>query len=117
METAKLKMNQKEMETKMIQDVLENFDFTKCWMVMRTLNWGWGFSQETPSIFELKTSAEKRMRDAIEYCKQSSKISHHSPCYVSSGGLKATVWKNMYNQIISVQLEFVLTDWDSDGDY
>lgn len=110
------KYNQKEMEDKMIRDVLENFDFVKCWKAMRALDWGWGFEQRQPSIFELKTNAEERMRYAINYCKE-NKGGSQSPYYVSSGGLKATVWKNMYNQIISVQLEFVLTDWDSDGDY
>jgi hypothetical protein len=111
-----IRLNQKQMEDKMVTDVLDNFDFSKCRITMRTLNWTWGFNNEEPSIFELKTSAEERMRSAIKYAKK-SKEGHQSPYYVSSGGLKATVWKNMYNHIISVQLEFVLTDWDSDGDY
>lgn len=110
------RLNQIQMEDKMVSDVLDNFDFAKCWIAMRTLNWTWGFDNQQPSIFELKTSAEERMKSAIKYAKQ-NKEGHQSPYYVSSGGLKATVWKNMYNHIISVQLEFVLTDWDSDGDY
>lgn len=111
-----VRMNQQLMEDKMIQDVLDNFNFQKCWVAMKALGWTWGFDSIQPSIEELRSSGEQRLRNAMKYCRE-SKGTHNSPYWVSTGGLKATAWKNRYGHIEGVRLEFVLTDWDSDGDY
>ena len=50
-----------EMEDKMIQEILDNFDFNKCWTVMKLINWTWGFNNETPTISKLKESAVARL--------------------------------------------------------
>jgi hypothetical protein len=55
-----------------------------------------------------------RLKDAIELAKKGE--SPHLTYFVSSGGLKATAWRNRYRQIEAINLEFVLTDWQSDGD-
>ena len=103
-----------EAESAMIEDVIENFDFYKCWTVMTLLKWTWGLNSETPNIDKLKSSAENRLRDAIDLAKKGE--SHNMTYYVSSGGLKANAWRNRFRQIEAVSLEFVLTDWQSDGD-
>ena len=54
------------------------------------------------------------MMDAIKVCKDGE--SHKSSYFSSSGGLKATTWKNRYGHIEGIRLEFVLTAWDADGD-
>ena len=107
--------NPYEHETKMIEEILDNFDFHKCWNVMMSLQWGWGFQNEIPDVDRLKKSAIERLRGVIDYAKkgESSKLTYYS----SSGGLKATAWINRYRQIEGLQLEFVLTDWTSEGDY
>lgn len=108
--------NQHEAEKYMMEEIIDNFDFEKCERVMGFLNWRWGLQQTPITIEMLKESALERMKDAVYYCKE-CKGGHHVPYFVSSGGLKATAWKNKYGHIVSIHLEFVLTDWDHDGDY
>ena len=81
---------------------------------MKMLNWTWGIHPQEVTIDMLKSSAKDRMISVIEFAK--TKKDHKETYFCSSGGLKATTWTNRYNQIIHLQLEFVLTDWDSDGD-
>ena len=108
--------NSEEAEYHMMNEIIDNFDFEKCERTTRFLEWRWGFGQTPVTVEMLKESALERMKSAINLSKQ-QKDGHQSPFYVSSGGLKATTWKNNYGHITSVQLEFVLTDWDNDGDY
>ena len=49
---------------------------------------------------------------AMEGIKNEPKMGADSPYMVSSGGLKASVFKNRYNQITFAKLEFILTEWD-----
>jgi hypothetical protein len=49
----KKRLGPQEMEDKMIQEILDNFDFNKCWTVMKLINWTWGFNNETPTISKL----------------------------------------------------------------
>lgn len=101
---------------RMIQDVLDEFDFEKCHKTMTFLNWRWGLDGEIPTIERMKGAAKERIMSAIDGIKN-REISHHSSYFSSSGGFKGTVWKNRYGHIEGVRLEFVLADWDSDGDY
>lgn len=102
-------------EENMILYILENFDFEKCRKTMVGLNWTWGLDGQIPSIERLKESAYKRLKDAISVCKKGD--CYKSTYFSSSGGLKGNAWKNRYGHIEAVRLEFVLTEWDSDGDY
>jgi hypothetical protein len=102
-------------ENKMIDDIIENFDFFKCYSIMNVLNWKWRGDRVT--IEMLKSSAVNRLRSAIDGVKdKENKVAADCEYHSSSGGLKATVWKNRYGHIKGVRLEFVLTEWDSDGD-
>ena len=102
-------------ENLMIENILENFDFQKCRKAMKALNWSWHGMNDAPSIESLKKSAEERLRGAIQVTKSGD--CYKASYFCSSGGLKATAWKNRYGHIEGILLEFVLTDWDSDGDY
>ena len=101
-------------ENKMINDILENFDFEKCRRAMRALNWTWAIEGTVPSIERLKKAAENRLRDSMDLAKK-GKCSK-STYFVSSGGLKGNAWTNRYGHIEGIRLEFIITDWDSDGD-
>lgn len=105
----------KEQEDRMIKDILENFDFQKCRIAMISLGWRWGLEGITPTIEMLKESAESRLRSAMDLARK-GKCSK-STYFCSSGGLKGNAWSNRYGHIEGIRLEFVLTDWDSDGDY
>lgn len=103
-----------EQENKMIEEIIENFDFVKCELTMISLGWTWAFDQYTPSIDRLKDAARNRLRSAIELAKQ-NKCSK-STYFSSSGGLKGNAWINKYGYIEALRLEFILTEWESDGD-
>lgn len=103
-------------ETKMIDDIIENFDFSKCYDVMKLLNWQWR-NEGIPTIDDMKSSAVNRLRNAIEGVKdKGNKMPSDCEYHCSSGGFKGTAWKNRYGHIEGIRLEFVLTEWDSDGD-
>jgi len=108
-------MNQRDMENKMIEEILDNFDFEKCNRVMTSLGWTWGLNTYSPTISDLKISAEARLKNAIELAKK-DKCSK-STYFSSSGGLKGNAWVNRFGHVEALRLEFVLTDWDTDGDY
>jgi hypothetical protein len=100
-------------EQKMVDDILENFNFKRCHDVMKHLRWTWGFNNYSPSIEDLKKSAVEKLQTAILGVKDKEVHEHY---YVSSGGIKASAYKNRYNRIVMLHLEFVLTEWNSDGD-
>ena len=98
-------------EQELIDEILTEFNFAKCKVVMDHLHWTWGFTGRVPSIQELKTSAKNRIESAIEGLRESKNLSHHQPYMSSSGGLCAYVWKNRYGHICDIKLEFILTEW------
>jgi len=101
---------------KMIDDIIQNFDFETCRQVMLATNWGW-WGQGTPSVEIMKDSAKNRLNDAVEGVLDKENKIHAGVSYiVSSGGLKATAIKNRYGYVDFLLLEFVFTDWSSDGD-
>ena len=106
--------SQSMMEQKMIDDVIENFDFERCHRAMRALNWSW-FGRGIPTISMLKESSIERLQSAMKGVK-SNGLSSSDSYFSSSGGLKGTAWKNRFGHVAGIKLEFVLTDWDSDGD-
>jgi hypothetical protein len=104
------------MEEKMIDEIIQEFDFERCYNVMNTLNWQWA-GTGIPNINMLKESAINRLRTAIKGVKdKENRISVNETYFSSSGGLKGTAWKNRYGHVVGIKLEFVLTEWDSDGD-
>lgn len=106
-----IELHKKEQE--LIDGVMENFDFEECEKVMKYLDWKWAFSDNTPTIEELKESARDRIDSAIFGVKK-SKESYQYNYSSASGGLQATVYRNRYNRITSITLEFVLTEWRQD---
>jgi len=110
------RLNKEETKEKMIQYILDHFDFEKCETAMTLLGWEW-WDVGIPSIERLKESAKERLEDVIDGCLNSLPKHDRSPYFSSSGGLKATAGKNIYGHLEFLELEFVLTDWRSDGDY
>jgi hypothetical protein len=101
---------------KMIDEIIENFDFAKCHIVMKLLNWEWA-GRGVPTIEDLKISAVNRLESAIKGALDKKDILPlHSYYFSSTGGLKATAWRNRYGHLEAISLEFVLSEWDSDGD-
>lgn len=102
--------------TKMVEDILDNFDFEKCHHVMTALKWEW-YGTRIPTVDQLKCSSRQRLEFAIKGAINKEDILPLNSCYYSySGGLKATAWRNRYGHLESIKLEFVLADWDADAD-
>jgi hypothetical protein len=101
-------------EQSLINDILENFDFIKCHEIMKLIGWTWHLNYETPTIDMLKKSAVDRLKNAM--CEAKKGRCSKATYFSSSGGLKGNAWVNRYGHIEGIRLEFVLTDWDADGD-
>ena len=98
----------------MINDIIANFDFEKVNIVMKTLNWQWA-NEGIPNIKELKESAIERLKNAIEQAISPDNKEHHDIGWISSsGGFKATAWKNKKGKLDKLQLEFIVSDWDTE---
>jgi hypothetical protein len=99
---------------KMMFDIINNFDFLKVHLVMKSLNWLW-YPKGVPTVDDITFSARERIESAIKNCLLDAKPDQE---YISSsGGLKATAIKNDYGQITFLELEFVLTSWDVNDPY
>jgi hypothetical protein len=98
----------------MMFDILNNFDFLKVHLVMKSLNWLW-YPKGVPTVDDITFSARERIESVIKNCLLDGKPDQE---YISSsGGLKATAIKNDYGQITFLELEFVLTSWDVNDPY
>ena len=98
----------------MMFDILNNFDFLKVHLVMKSLNWLW-YPKGVPTVDDITFSARERIESVIKACLLDAKPEEEY--FVSSGGLKATAIKNDYGQITFLQLEFVVTSWDLNDPY
>lgn len=97
----------------MIKEIIECFNFEKCHKVMVALDWGW-WGEGTPSIERMKESATNRLNDAIEgVLNRENNTRSDVPYIVSSGGFKATAYKNRYGYLDFIKLEFVVADWEA----
>ena len=109
-------INKKEQE--LIDEVIQNFDFYKCQLMMEYMGWKWfrigGY--DIPTKYDLIEAAKDRIQSAIEGIKEAGRMGLNESYGSSSGGLKATVYKNRYNQITFIKLEFVFTEWDAGED-
>ena len=97
------------MKEKLIDSILENFDFDKVRNVMNFLNWTWA-DNEVPSTYKLINSAKRRLEEAYEISMRENRN-----CSISSGGLKSSaLWDE--GQVFCLELDFVLTSWSEDID-
>ena len=107
-------MTNRERHQTMMFDSLNNFDFQKVYVVMKSLNWTW-YPKGVPTVDDITFSARERIESVIKNCLLDAKPDQE---YISSsGGLKATAIKNDYGQITFLELEFVLTSWDVNDPY
>ena len=107
-------MTNRERHQTMMFDILNNFDFQKVYVVMKSLNWTW-YPKGVPTVDDITFSARERIESVIKACLLDAKPEEEY--FVSSGGLKATAIKNDYGQITFLQLEFVVTSWDLNDPY
>lgn len=102
----------------MIDDIMNNFDFSKVGKVMKFLDWKVYVANETfefkvPDEIDLRKIARQLLYDAVKNAlKLSENTSEDSDwSYVHSGPFKVTVLKSKY-EIYSITLDFVCTTCD-----
>lgn len=92
---------------KLIEGILENFDFERVKKTMDFLDWKYFDSDEPPTTFRLIKTAEKRLEGAYKKATENKK-----DYYVASGGFKAFAEYNKKTKTVdSLELSFVLTSW------
>jgi hypothetical protein len=88
-------------EQEIIEDILDEFDFSKVQRVMEALDWTWHDSDGVPTLGQLR----KKARYLMNYC-----IGHHT-FTTATGGLH--VHKETYSEKPYYQLQFVVTEWNN----
>lgn len=100
---------------KMVNDILEEFDFQKVQLVMHYLNWQWS-DKQVPSISDLKETAERLLRNAADLRLGEYESEHWEVAIMSgTGGFQATAYcDETKTKIIMLDLKFVIAEWDAE---
>ena len=97
----------------MIEDIMDEFDFDKVYETMDALDWKW--RGETPSIEDLRETAEYLLRGAAKSRLGDFKDTHHDVAIINgTGGFEAKAFcDENKTKITGLQLDFIVTSWDS----
>jgi hypothetical protein len=97
----------------MIRDIMDEFDFDRVERTMEALNWKW--RGETPTLYDLRETAERLLRGAAESRLGRFKDTHHdTPIINATGGFEAKAFCNENKtKITGLDLAFVVTSWGS----
>ena len=97
---------------KMIEGIMENFDFKQVQRAMDLLDWQW--RGEYVTIKMLVEQAERLLRGAIKSRLGEFKNEHHELGIVNgTGGFEAKAWcDETKTKIVALDLKFVLESWD-----
>ena len=100
----------------MIKDIMDEFDFDKVYETMDALDWKW--RGETPSIEDLRETAEYLLRGAAKSRLGDFKDTHHDVAIINgTGGFEAKAFCDEdKTKITGLDLAFIVTSWDSSID-
>ena len=100
----------------MINGIMENFEWKRVQEVMDYLDWQW--RGEYVTIVMLKETAERLLRGAVESRLDKFSDEHDEVGIVNAtGGLEATAYCDEDKEnIVSLELKFVLSSWDESID-
>ena len=98
---------------KMIDDIMDEFNFAKVQSTMYHLDWKWA-SVGIPTIDDLRNEAERLLRGAAEARLGQFKDTHWEQGIINgTGGFQAMAFCNEdKTKIIGLDLKFVLAEWD-----
>ena len=96
---------------KMIDNILENFNFDRVQITMDYLNWKWVGEYVTTEM--LVKEARRLLKDAAESRLGKFKNEHWEQGIIhGTGGFQAQAWCNeSKTKITGLDLKFVLTEW------
>jgi hypothetical protein len=97
----------------MIKDIMDEFEFDKVERAMEALNWKW--RGETPTLYDLRETAESLLRGAAKSRLSDFKDTHHEIAIINgTGGFEARAYCNEdKTKITGLDLAFIVTSWDS----
>jgi hypothetical protein len=100
----------------MIKDIMDEFDFDQVERAMEALNWKW--RGETPTIYDLRETAESLLRGAAKSRLGDFKDTHHEIAIINgTGGFEARAYCNKdKTKITGLDLAFIVSSWDSSID-
>ena len=103
---------------KMIDGIMENFDWEETQRVMEFMNWTW-VDEGVPTIERMKQTAERLLRNAAESRLTEYKNEYWEQGIISAtGGFEAQAWcDKTKTEIVSLDLKFVLNQWDESIGY
>ena len=88
-------------EQDIIEDILDEFDFSKVQQVMEHLDWTWHDSDGVPTLGQLRKAARSLMKICIDYEEYTT----------ASGGF--WVQKRTFDGDPFYRLMFVVAEWDN----
>ena len=99
---------------KMIDDIMDEFNFAKVQNVMDHLNWKWVGEYVTMEM--LRNEAERLLHGAAEMRLGKYKDEHWEQGIIhGTGGFQAMAFCNEdKTKIVALNLKFVLTEWESE---
>ena len=97
---------------KMIDDIMDEFNFARVQNVMDYLGWKW--AGEYVTVEMLKETARRLLREAADLRLGDYKDTHWELGIINgTGGFQATAYCNeAKTEIIALDLKFVLAEWD-----
>jgi len=108
--------DKKEPLDKMIDEIMDEFNFATVHKTMVALDWKWASSKNyIPSMDELRAEAERLLRDVADVrLNMWQDEDWKSPIICSTGGFSATAWCNEdKTKITRLNLDFVVSSWKS----
>ena len=108
--------DKKEPLDKMIDEIMDEFNFATVHKTMVALDWKWASSKNyIPSMDELRAEAERLLRDVADVrLNMWQDEDWKSPIICSTGGFKATAWCNEdKTKITRLNLDFIVSTWSA----
>jgi hypothetical protein len=108
---------EKEPLNKMIDEIMDEFNFARVHKAMVALDWKWASSKSyIPSMDDLRETAESLLRGAAESRLGDYKGEHWELGIINgTGGFQATAYCDEdKTKIIALDLSFVVTSWDTE---
>lgn len=98
---------------KMIDDIMDEFNFARVQNVMDYLGWKW--AGEYVTVEMLKETARRLLREAADLRLGDYKDTHWEQGVIcATGGFQAMAWCNEdKTKVDALDLKFVLADWDA----
>jgi hypothetical protein len=97
---------------KMIEGIIDNFDFNQVQHAMDLLDWKW--RGEYVTVDMLKETAKQLLRGAMKSRLGEFKNEHYEMGIVNgTGGFEAKAWcDETKTKIVALDLKFILESWD-----